>query len=214
MRRRNHVAHTPADTTPTSPTPTPPTDTTPSTPGPTPPAETSPSGPTPTAPAETTPSGPAPTAPAETGPSGPTPAAPAEAGPTPTSPALVAAITPSRPGSTSPAAADGATSISTVARKGKTVMRRAPFASCTAGFRATVRGRGIKQVVFSLDGKRIASRARSPFKVYVRAAPGRHKVTARVTFKDATRPRVLTLGYRPCAAAVLRPRRGPSRFAG
>lgn len=191
----------PADTTPTNPTPTPPTDTTPVPPAPTPPAETSPSGPTPTPPTETSPSGPAPTAPAGTGPA-------------PASPAPVAAITSSRPGSTSPAPAGEATSISTVARKGKTVMRRAPFASCTAGFRATVRGRGIKQVVFSLDGKRIASRARSPFKVYVRAAPGRHKVTARVTFKDATRPRVLTLGYRPCAAAVLRPRRGPSRFAG
>lgn len=72
----------------------------------------------------------------------------------------------------------------------------------------------IKRVVFRLNGRRIASRAGSPFKVYVRAAPGRHKVTARVTFKDATRAKTLTLNYRPCAAVVLNPRRGPSQFAG
>ena len=41
-------------------------------------------------------------------------------------------------------------------------------------------------VVFSLDGKRIGNRTKSPFQVYVRAAPGRHTVRARVTFKDAT----------------------------
>lgn len=72
----------------------------------------------------------------------------------------------------------------------------------------------IKRVVFRLNGRRVASRSGSPFKVYVRAAPGRHKVTARVTFKDATRAKTLTLNYRPCAAVVLNPRRGPSRFAG
>jgi hypothetical protein len=48
----------------------------------------------------------------------------------------------------------------------------------------------------------------------VRALPGRHNVTARVTFKDATRARTLSLGYRACAAAVLAPRRGPSQFTG
>jgi len=65
-----------------------------------------------------------------------------------------------------------------------------------------------------MDGKRIGSRSRSPFQVFVRAAPGRHNVTARVTFTDATRAKTLTLGYRVCAAQVLRPRRGPSQFTG
>jgi len=69
-------------------------------------------------------------------------------------------------------------------------------------------------VVFSLDGRRIASRTRSPFRVFVRAVAGRHNVSARVTFKDATRAKTLKLGYRVCAAAVLQPRRGPSRFTG
>jgi hypothetical protein len=86
--------------------------------------------------------------------------------------------------------------------------------ACTAGFRATVRGRMIRRVVFTLDGRRIASLARSPFAVYVRGIPGRHAVTARVTFRDATRARTLRVAYRVCAAAVLRPRPGPSRFTG
>jgi hypothetical protein len=99
-------------------------------------------------------------------------------------------------------------------RTGTATMVRSPNAACTAGFRATVRGRQIKRVVFSIDGRRISSRSRSPFSVFVRAAPGRHKVRARVTFKDATRAKTLTLRYRACAAAVLRPAPGPSVFTG
>ena len=94
------------------------------------------------------------------------------------------------------------------------VRSRPPHQACTAGFRATVYGHLIKRVVFSLDGKRISSLINSPFRVYVRAAPGAHKVRARVTFKDVARVTTLTLGYRACAAAVLHPRRGPSRFTG
>ena len=78
-----------------------------------------------------------------------------------------------------------------------------------------MRGSYIKSVVFRLDGKRIASRRRSPFKVYVKAAgAGRHKVTARVTYRDATRAKTMTMRYRGCAAAALQPRRGPSQFTG
>jgi hypothetical protein len=101
-----------------------------------------------------------------------------------------------------------------ITRNGTAIVRRGPRQACTEGFRATVRGHLIKRVVFRLDGKRISSRARSPFKVVVRALPGRHNVTARVTFKDATRAKTLKLGYRACAAAVAAPRRGPSRFTG
>jgi len=106
------------------------------------------------------------------------------------------------------------TTATPVTRNGTSIMRRTPHAACTAGFSATVRGRLINRVVFSLDGRRISSRTRSPFQVYVRAAPGAHKVRARVTFKDATRAKTLTLPYRACAAAVLHPRRGPSQFTG
>jgi Ice-binding-like len=93
-------------------------------------------------------------------------------------------------------------------------LRRAPREACTAGFRATVRGHLVKRVVFKLDGRRIASRSSSPFAVTVKAAPGRHAVSARITFKDATRAKTRTLRYRACAAAVLQPRPGPSRFTG
>jgi hypothetical protein len=86
--------------------------------------------------------------------------------------------------------------------------------SCTAGFTAQVRGRRIKRVTFSLDGRRISSRRKSPFKVSVKAGPGRHRIGARVTFTDATRAKNMTLRYRACSAAALRPRRGPARFTG
>jgi Ice-binding-like len=111
-------------------------------------------------------------------------------------------------------------------RNGTAVLRRnprtpasattpgSPNGACTAGFSARVRGHLIKRVVFSLDGRRIASRVTSPFQVYVRAAPGRHRVSARVTFKDATRAKTLSLPYRACAAALRQPRPGPSQFTG
>jgi hypothetical protein len=86
--------------------------------------------------------------------------------------------------------------------------------ACADGFRGTVRGRMIQRVVFRLDGKRIARRTKSPFKVFVRALPGRHVVTARVTFRDATAAKTLRMNYRACASALLSPRQGPSQFTG
>ncbi len=97
---------------------------------------------------------------------------------------------------------------------GTAIVRRTPTEACTSGFRATVRGLRIERVVFSLDGKRVDSQARSPFEVFVRAAPGAHVVRARVTFKDATRAKTMRLPYRACAAALLSPRNGPSQFTG
>jgi ice-binding like protein len=105
----------------------------------------------------------------------------------------------------------------TKTRKGTATLRRtrAPHgAACTAGFHASVHGRMIKRVVFSLDGHRIAIRTRAPFQVFVKSLAGRHNVRARVTFKDATRTKTLRLRYRTCAAAVLQPRHGPSQFTG
>ena len=101
-------------------------------------------------------------------------------------------------------------------RKGTATINRpatAMLTSCTSGFTATVHGRMIKRVVFTLGGRRLASRTGSPFRVYV--AAGRHGIVrARVTFKDATRAKTLTLPYRACAAAVRHPQRGPSQFTG
>ena len=93
--------------------------------------------------------------------------------------------------------------------------RRGPARPCTEGFTATVRGKLIRRVVFRLDGKRIGTRTKSAFKVYVRAAKaGSHVISARVGFKDATRSKTLKFRYRACAAQALQPRRGPSQFTG
>jgi len=99
-------------------------------------------------------------------------------------------------------------------KRGTAIGLRGPHQGCASGFRATVHGRMIKRVVFSLDGTRIGSQTNSPFEISVRAAPGHHMVGARVTFKDATHAKNLRFVYRACAAAALRPRRGPSSFTG
>jgi ice-binding like protein len=98
--------------------------------------------------------------------------------------------------------------------RGRASISRAPRAVCTDGFSATVRGKRIERAVFSLDGRRIASRGNSPFRVLIPATPGAHRVRAHVTFTDATRAKNMTLRYRACAAQLLEPRRGPSRFTG
>lgn len=99
-------------------------------------------------------------------------------------------------------------------RNGRAVVKRTARRACTAGFAVRVRGRMIRHVVFRLDGKRVANRSRSGFAMRVRATPGAHRVRIRITFKDATRARTVTLPYRACAAALLQPRRGPSSFTG
>jgi type VI secretion system secreted protein VgrG len=86
---------------------------------------------------------------------------------------------------------------------------------CNDGFTATVRGREIKRVVFTINGKALATDPRSPFRVHVPPDFAANSVLkARVTFKDATHARTLTLRYRPCAVAVVRPLPGPSKFTG
>ena len=153
-----------------------------------------------------------------------TPTAPG--GPGSTGPGTIPTAADSTPGDSpgAPAAtvdrSPPASRTTVATRKGSAVLRRAPRApgakgpSCRDGFSASVTGRQIKRVVFSLDGRRIASRTGSPFRVSVPLLTGRHSVTARVTFKDATRAKTLKLGYRACAAAVLHPRTGPSQFTG
>jgi hypothetical protein len=127
------------------------------------------------------------------------------------SPVTTAVVTPAV---TVPTTTRRATRLGTATLRRTPLAPGSPRATCASGFRGTVTGHQIKRVVFSLDGRRIASRSSSPFRVFVRALTGRHSVTARVTFKDATRAKTLKLGYRACAAAVLSPRHGPSQFTG
>jgi len=156
-----------------------------------------------------------------TGPTSPPP------GETPGGPGTVPPTTPgatgSTPGTTGSATAPGSGSRLASGRgakgprsskNGRATVRSAPREACTEGFRATVNGKMIKRVAFSLDGKSIGSRAKSPFAMSVRATPGAHQVSVRVTFTDATQAKTMTLPYRACAAALLQPHRGPSQFTG
>jgi hypothetical protein len=148
-------------------------------------------------------------------------------GETPGGPGTVSPTTPGAPGSTpgntgsatapnsgSRLASGRGTKGSKSSRNGRATVRSAPREACTEGFRATVNGKLIKRVAFSLDGKSIGSRTNSPFAMSVRATPGAHQVSVRVTFTDATKAKTMTLPYRACAAALLQPQRGPSQFTG
>jgi hypothetical protein len=104
--------------------------------------------------------------------------------------------------------------VTRVRQNGTAIARPTPRGACTEGFRATVSGKRIERVVFSLDGTRMANLTSGPYAMSVKAAPGRHTVRVRVTFNDATRAKTMTMRYRACAAASLRPHRGPSQFTG
>jgi hypothetical protein len=161
--------------------------------------------------AGTTPTPPVGTPPGGTPPGGTPPGGTPPVGTPPGTPTTAPGTAPS-PGVTNQAPPKSRSTVPT--RNGSAIFRRTPGGSCRDGFRARVRGKKIKRVVFSMDGKRISSRSKSPFAVSVRGLAGRHQVTARVTFTDATRAKTLKLGYRACAAALLQPRHGPSRFTG
>jgi len=133
--------------------------------------------------------------------------------------------TPTSPGTTTPGA--GSPTAGTPAqvrararararadRRGQARITRTARSSCTDGFVATVRGKRIARASFSLDGRPIVSRGRAPFRALMPATPGAHRVRVHVTFTDRTRAKNLTMRYRACAAQLLQPRRGPSRFTG
>lgn len=134
--------------------------------------------------------------------------------PSPGAPGSGTPGTPGTPGTGLPGA-PGATPPVATTRRGTARMRRTQREDCIDGFSLRVRGALIKSVVFRLDGRRIATQTSGPFQVYVlEPKPGRHRITARVTFSDSTRARTLRTDYRTCAADSLQPRRGPSPFTG
>jgi hypothetical protein len=98
--------------------------------------------------------------------------------------------------------------------RGSAVGHPVPRPVCTEGFRATVSGHRIERVSYRLDGRPIGTRTRSPFGVSIPATPGAHRVSARVTFNDATHAKTMKFHYRACASAVLHPHNGPSVFTG
>jgi hypothetical protein len=76
---------------------------------------------------------------------------------------------------------------------------------CVNGaFRATVKGKRISRVAFSVDGRTVKTDRKAPYDVRIRAAVGRHRLRARVTFTKAsgTAPRTLGLRFARCAPAA------------
>lgn len=80
----------------------------------------------------------------------------------------------------------------------------------TAGIRATVRGKRIRNVVFTVGGVRVRGSRRQ---VRVPVTPGRHTVVAHVTFTDSTSSKRLQFRFR-VPTPLLNPRRGSSQFTG
>jgi hypothetical protein len=80
-----------------------------------------------------------------------------------------------------------------------------------ASSRVTVRGREIKSVVFTDNGKRIPNTSKT--QTTVPSTPGTHVVVAHVTFTDTTKPQTETTTFR-VRFPVVHPRHGPSQFTG
>lgn len=95
-------------------------------------------------------------------------------------------------------------------RKGTAILTRGRKSA--AGVRATVRGKRIKKVVFTVGGVRVGG-TRAPHRVRVPVTPGRHKVVAHVTFTDSTPRQTLRFQFR-VPWPLLHPRQGPSQFTG
>ena len=110
--------------------------------------------------------------------------------------------------------------LTTVPRSVARTVGRFGTGRCVGGtFRAVVTGRRIRRVVFSLGGRTIATRSKSPFGVSVKTGPGIHTLRAAVTFTDATPAKTLTLRFRSCAPATApvvpsAPPVGPPGFTG
>jgi hypothetical protein len=207
-------APTPTPTPAPTPTPTPAPTPTP-TPAPTPTPTPTPA-PTPTPTPTPTPASPAPTATStstSTSTSGSTSKPTSTSGPTstpaassPSSQAPVRHSAPSRGGT------KGATTTGTAKLKHSRWSANRPGDD---GFTASVSGREIKSVRFTINGRWIGTRTRSPFRIHVPADfEGRGQLQAHVTFKGTTPARTLTLDYQASATPVVRPLPAPSTFTG
>jgi hypothetical protein len=80
-------------------------------------------------------------------------------------------------------------------------------------FSATVKGKRISKVVFTLGGHTIATRKSAPFTVSVNPGSGTHTLKARVTFTDKTPAKTLHIAVKACAASVS-PVKGSGGFTG
>jgi len=127
--------------------------------------------------------------------------------------------TPGTPGTqTVPSAAatpgNGTAILTTTPKSTAKTIGRYGTGRCVGGrYRVVVRGNAIRRVVFTLGGRRIATRTRSPFSALVDTDGGVHRLLARVTYADGTRAATLRLVFRSCRSpqAAVAP---PTSFAG
>ncbi len=84
---------------------------------------------------------------------------------------------------------------------GRTVARFGRGRCVEGTFRAIVSGVNIRRVTFWVDGHWVNTQDRAPFAATIRLHRGTHKLRARVTFTDATRPRNIGFRFKPCAQA-------------
>lgn len=113
---------------------------------------------------------------------------------------------------TGAAAGSGAAILTTTPRSTASRIARYGTSRCVGGrFSVVVRGRAIRRVVFSVDGRTVRTRSRAPFRASIATAGGVHRVTARVQYRDGTRAASLRLRFRACAPARAAVPDSPSR---
>ena len=114
----------------------------------------------------------------------------------------------------------GTAALTTLPRSVAQTVAKSGTAVCVPEtFRMVVTGRRIRRVVFSLGGRTIATRSKSPFGVSVKTGPGIHTLRAAVTFTDGTSAKTLSLRFRSCGPATRpvvpsQPPVGPPGFTG
>jgi hypothetical protein len=100
----------------------------------------------------------------------------------------------------------------TAAKTGGGTATLARGKTTAAGVTATVHGKKIKQVTFTVNGVRVGGPGH-PRTVHVAMTPGVHNVIAHVTFNGSTKARTLRFSFR-VPTPVLHPHHGPSQFTG
>jgi len=121
-------------------------------------------------------------------------------------------VTPAGSGTKSPGTTGKGTKKPPTAKTptGSATVTRGPKSA--AGVPVTVRGKRIRKVTVTDNGKRVGAPG-SARNVLVPATPGFHTVVVRVNFTDSTKAKTFTFRFR-VPVPVLQPRPGPSQFTG
>ncbi|MBJ7354373.1 MAG: DUF3494 domain-containing protein [Thermoleophilaceae bacterium] len=118
--------------------------------------------------------------------------------------------------STGTTAGTGTAILQTTPRSvGRSIGRFGTSRCIDRSFKVSVTGTKIRKVVFSVGGKQITTRTKSPYSATVQIYDGGTRtVKARVTFTDGTKARTLSLRFKSCAEATAQAPRRPVGFTG